>query len=147
MSEVKLCNGSTRRNADTLASLIHFTVSQNDSLLMMDRSIAINTTDKFRNQYVEVTIAVPVGHYIKVNRNFENWNTVRINGFWRNNYDWYNYNDNNGDYDYERGSGLCNERRWALYVGWPAVQIGITAIGIVPGTTMRTRAKKWRLSL
>jgi hypothetical protein len=103
VSEVKLCNGSTRRYADTLASLIHFTISQNDSLLMMDRSIAINTTDKFRNQYVEVTIAVPVGHYIKVNRNFQNWNTVRINSFWRNNYDWYNYNDNNGDYDYERG--------------------------------------------
>ena len=103
VSEVKLCNGSTRRNADTLASLIHFNISQNDSLLMMDRSIAINTTDKFRNQYIEVTIAVPVGHYIKVNRNFQNWNTVRINGFWRNNYDWYNYNDNNGGYDYERG--------------------------------------------
>ena len=70
---------------------------------MADRSIAINTTDKFRNQFVELTIAVPVGHYIKVNRNFEKWNTVRFEGFWRNNYDWYDYNDNNGDYDYERG--------------------------------------------
>jgi hypothetical protein len=103
VSEVKLCNGSTRRDADTLASLIHFTVSQNDSLLMMDRSIAINTTDKFRNQFVEVAIAVPVGHHIKINRNFENRNTVRFEGFWRDNYDWYNYNDDNGDYDYEKG--------------------------------------------
>jgi hypothetical protein len=103
ISEVKLCNGSTRRNADTLASLIHFTILQNDSLLMMDRSIPINTKDKFRNQYVEVAIAVPVGHYIKINRNFEDRNTVRFEGFWRDNYDWYNYNDNNGDYDYEKG--------------------------------------------
>ena len=103
VSEVKLCNGSNRRNADSLASLIHFNVFQKDSLLMADRSIAINTTDKFRNQFVELTIAVPVGHYIKVNRNFEKWNTVRFEGFWRNNYDWYDYNDNNGDYDYERG--------------------------------------------
>ncbi len=103
VSEVKLCNGSTRRNADTLASLIRFNIVQNDSLLMMDRSIPINTTDKFRNQYVEVTIAVPIGHFIKINRNFERWNTVRIEGFWRNNYDWYNYNDNNGDYAYEQG--------------------------------------------
>ncbi len=103
VNEVKLTNGSTRRNADTLASLIRFNVYQQDSLLMMDRSIPINTTDKFRNQFVEVTIAVPVGHYIKVNRNFERWNTVRIEGFWRNNYDWYNYNDNYGDYDYDRG--------------------------------------------
>ncbi len=103
VSEVKLCNGSNRRNADSLASLIHFNVFQNDSLLMADRSIAINTTDKFRNQFVEMTIAVPVGHYIKINRNFEKWNTVRFEGFWRNNYDWYNYSDNNGDFDYERG--------------------------------------------
>jgi hypothetical protein len=67
---------------------------------MMDRSIPINTTDKFRNQYVEVTIAVPVGHFIKVNRNFENWNRVRIDGFW-NNYDW--NDDNNQHFDYEKG--------------------------------------------
>jgi len=100
ISQVKFCNGSTRRNADSLASLMHFDVEQNDSLLMMDRSIPINTTDKFRNQYVEVTIAVPVGHFIKVNRNFENWNRVRIDGFW-NNYDW--NDDNNQHFDYEKG--------------------------------------------
>jgi hypothetical protein len=52
---------------------------------------------------VEITVAVPVGHYIKINRNFEHWNTVRIEGFWRNNYDWYDYNDNNGDFNYEKG--------------------------------------------
>ena len=100
VSQVKFCNGSTRRNADSLASLMHFKIEQNDSLLMMDRSIPINTTDKFRNQYIEVTIAVPVGHYIKVNRNFENWNRVHFQGFW-NDYEW--YNDDSRRYQYEKG--------------------------------------------
>jgi phage shock protein PspC (stress-responsive transcriptional regulator) len=101
VSQVKFCNGSTRRNADSLASLMNFTIEQNDSLLMVDRSIPINTTDKFRNQYIEVTIAVPVGHYIKVSRNFENWNRVHFEGFWHN-YDWFD-DHNYQRYHYEKG--------------------------------------------
>lgn len=102
VSILKMCNGSTRRYADTLLSLINFNISQNDSLLMMDKAITINTTDKFRNQYVEATIAVPVGHYIKIDRNFGYGNRVRFGGFWGGN-DWYyynNYNDNNYDFTY-----------------------------------------------
>lgn len=98
----KFCNGRSRRYADTLASLINFNVSQNDSLLNMDRAISINTTDKFRNQYVEVTIAVPVGHQIKINKAFENHMRVRIEGF-RDGNDWYWYNDDNDEYDYKYG--------------------------------------------
>ena len=99
---MKLCNGRSRRYADTLASLINFNVSQNDSLLMMDRAIPINTTDKFRNQYVEVTISVPVDHRIKINKNFGHHGHVRINGFGRGDErDW--YNDDGNDYDYKFG--------------------------------------------
>jgi phage shock protein PspC (stress-responsive transcriptional regulator) len=89
VSQVRFCNGSTRRNADSLASLMNFNIQQNDSLLMVDRSIPINTTDKFRNQYVQVTVAVPVGHYIKISQNFERGNRVHFQAFWNNNY----YND------------------------------------------------------
>jgi len=99
---MKLCNGRSRRYADTLASLINFNVSQNDSLLMMDRAIPINTTDKFRNQYVEVTISVPVDHRIKINKNFGHHGHVRINSFGREDErDW--YNDDGNDYDYKFG--------------------------------------------
>jgi phage shock protein PspC (stress-responsive transcriptional regulator) len=102
VSILKMCNGSTRRYADTLNSLINFNIAQNDSLLMMDKAITINTTDKFRNQYVEATIAVPVGHFIKIDKNFGYGNRVRLGGFWGGN-DWYyynNYNDNNYDFSY-----------------------------------------------
>ncbi|MEO8821602.1 MAG: PspC domain-containing protein [Ginsengibacter sp.] len=104
VSVLKMSNGRTRRAADTLLPRINFNVSQNDSLLMMDRAITINTTDKFRNQYVEVTIAVPVGHYIKIDKNFGYGNRVRFGGFWGGN-DWYSYNNNNieNDYDFSYG--------------------------------------------
>jgi len=100
---VKMSNGNTRRYADTLKSLINFNVSQDDSLLMMDKAITINTTDKFRNQYVEATIAVPVGHRIKINKTFGYGNRVRFGGFWGGN-EWYYYNnDDVNDYDFSYG--------------------------------------------
>ncbi|HEV2831792.1 MAG TPA: PspC domain-containing protein [Hanamia sp.] len=101
VSVMKLVNGRTRRYADTLAALINFNIYQNDSLLMMDKAIAINTTDKFRNQFVSVTIAVPVGHHIKINKNFSYRNRARFVGFW-NDDDWYDrgYDE---DYDFKNG--------------------------------------------
>ena len=96
---VKMTNGRTRRAADTLLPLIKFNVIQKDSVLMLDRAITINTTDKFRNQYVEVTIAVPVGHFIKIDRNFDRGNRVRFGPFFAGNDAWYYDNDQN-DYDY-----------------------------------------------
>jgi phage shock protein PspC (stress-responsive transcriptional regulator) len=95
----KSANGRSRRYADTTASLINFNVSQNDSLLMMDRAIAINTTDKFRNQYVEVTIAVPVGHQIEISKSFGNNMRVSFDGFSNRN-DWYDDDENDFDYKY-----------------------------------------------
>ena len=103
LSIIKMSNGRSRRFADTLVSLISFNAQQNDSLLMLDRAITVNTTDKFRNQYVEATIAVPVGHYIKVDKNFGYGNRVRYR-FFTQDPDWYYYNnDNDHDYDYSYG--------------------------------------------
>lgn len=100
VSVVKLCNGRTRRDADTLVSTIQFNISQNDSLLKMDRAIKINTTDKFRNQFVEVTIAVPVNHHIKINKNFGYRNRVTIDGWWNDGW----YENNEEDYDFNYGT-------------------------------------------
>ncbi len=96
---IKMCTGSTRRNADTLASLIKFNITQNDSLLLVDRAIAINTTNKFRNQSVEVIIYVPVGHQIKINRNLGYSNNIRVNGPW-NHDEWYNWDEDDFYYKY-----------------------------------------------
>ncbi len=98
---IKMCNGNTRRNADTLASLINYSVFQKDSLLMMDKAIAINTTDKFRNQSVMVIIYVPVGKHIKINKNLDYNRNIRIHGAMFNDDNWYNWEDD--DYDFQYG--------------------------------------------
>jgi phage shock protein PspC (stress-responsive transcriptional regulator) len=103
LSIIKMSNGKTRKFADTLVSLINFNAKQDDSLLMLDRAITINTTDKFRNQNVEATIAVPVGHHIKINGNFGYGNRVKYRLFIQDP-DWYYFNnEDNKDYEYAYG--------------------------------------------
>ncbi len=96
---VKMCNGNTRKDADTLASLIRYNISQNDSVFFADRAIPINTTDKFRNQSVQLIIYVPVGHHIKINKSFGYNNHIRVNGPWNDN-EWFNWEDDDFDYKY-----------------------------------------------
>jgi phage shock protein PspC (stress-responsive transcriptional regulator) len=95
---VKLCNGSTRRDADTLASLIKFRVVQSDSTLYIDRAIAINTTDKFRNQSVILIVYVPENDEIRINKNM-GFNNYRISFPW-NHDDWFDWDENGYYYDY-----------------------------------------------
>ena len=66
---LRMANGQNRRFADTLASLINFNAIQQDSLLVIDKGIPITRSDKFRNQRVVLTIYVPVGKQIRVNKN------------------------------------------------------------------------------
>ena len=66
---LKMVRGGKVRYADTLASLMNFNVAQMDSLLVIDKGIAITRKDKFRNQRIVLTIYVPVGKQIRVNRN------------------------------------------------------------------------------
>jgi len=57
---VKLSNGKTIQNANELASKINFDLTQQDSLVFLDRGIAINKKDKFRNQsyYYDYSCAI-----------------------------------------------------------------------------------------
>ena len=77
---VKLSNGKTVQNANDLASKINFDLTQQDSLVYLDRGIAINKKDKFRNQHIIMTIAVPVGKRIKITNKGWSQTNVRING-------------------------------------------------------------------
>ncbi|MFL9481612.1 PspC domain-containing protein [Chitinophagaceae bacterium LWZ2-11] len=66
---MRLSNGSSKQKAGLLASKINYTAVQNDTSLLLDKGIALNTTDKFRNQHVILTIAVPVGKKILIKEN------------------------------------------------------------------------------
>jgi phage shock protein PspC (stress-responsive transcriptional regulator)/heme/copper-type cytochrome/quinol oxidase subunit 2 len=88
---LKLANGSSKDEAEKLVSRINFNVAQIDSVLMLDRGIGINRQDKFRNQQVIVTVAVPVGKRIYINDNIGWDHDVRLemgngSGYW----DWEN---------------------------------------------------------
>lgn len=85
---LKMVNGRTRRYADTLANMINFNAVQRDSLLIIDKGIAITRKDKFRNQHIVLTVYVPVGKQIRVNRNV-GWGGGNISfGPWGDRNDW-----------------------------------------------------------
>ena len=89
----KFVNGRTRHDADTLAALMNYNVVQKDSSLslLIDRGIPITEQDKFRNQRVVVTIAVPVGKRIRINNRVSSDNWERFQFPWTedgNYYDW-----------------------------------------------------------
>ncbi len=94
----KAARGNTRTEANNLANLIQFNVEQKDTLLQLEKGIAINKVDKFRNQAVIITVYVPVGKQIRINSrtigsqvHFGNSNWDRD---WDNDYyDWNNEED------------------------------------------------------
>lgn len=91
---IKMASGRARKYADTLASKIDYTVQQLDSILYIGRGIPITPQDKFRNQHVIITIAVPIGKVINLSKKLEWRNWEHFNGPWSNNEnDWENAND------------------------------------------------------
>jgi len=112
---VKLSNGKTVQNANELANKINFELTQQDSLVYLDRGIGINKIDKFRNQHIIMTIAVPIGKRIKITNKGWSQTNVNINGRGMrtgtidrissddNWYDEWNEPWDNESYQYERG--------------------------------------------
>ncbi|MBP6000359.1 MAG: PspC domain-containing protein [Sediminibacterium sp.] len=112
---VTMSNGKSISEANMLAQKINFSVTQQDSILMLDRGIAITKTDKFRNQHVIMTIAVPVGKRFKITNKGWSQTNIRVNSrgihsetmnhfggddIW---VDEWNENWDNESYSYDRG--------------------------------------------
>ena len=76
---VTMSNGKSISEANLLAEKINFSVLQQDSTLLLDRGIAITEKDKFRNQHVIMTIAVPVGKRFKITNKGWSQTTFNIN--------------------------------------------------------------------
>ena len=112
---VKLSNGKTVQNANDLANKINFQLTQQDSLVYLDKGIGINRKDKFRNQHIIMTIAVPIGKRIKITNKGWSQTNVNINGHGmrmgtidrissdENWYDEWNEPYDNESYSFERG--------------------------------------------
>jgi hypothetical protein len=76
---VTMSNGKSISEANLLAEKINFSLLQQDSSLLLDRGIAITNKDKFRNQHVIMTIAVPVGKRFKITNKGFSQTTIKVN--------------------------------------------------------------------
>jgi len=76
---VTMSNGKSINEANNYAQKINFSVTQQDSTLFLDRGIAITQKDKFRNQHVIMTIAVPVGKRFKITNKGWSQTNIRVN--------------------------------------------------------------------
>lgn len=99
---VKFSSGSTPTLAENLANRISFNLAQNDSTLYLPKGFTITRNDKFRNQQFLLTIEVPVGKRVEVDRSVDGYRWFNININRRRNWnteweDWdgaYGYNTN-----------------------------------------------------
>lgn len=92
----KFSRGKDRSFANELATKIDYRITQTDSVLNLGKGIAINQTNKFRNQHVLVTIAVPVGKRFIIKDNNRWRSHVKVD-FGNEDYDWNWYEWNDGD--------------------------------------------------
>jgi phage shock protein PspC (stress-responsive transcriptional regulator) len=126
---IRLASGRTRNIAENNAAQIKYTGVQKDSILMMDKGIAINKTDKFRNQRVVLTIYVPAGKRIKIDRSMVWFNNVH---FGNDNYDNWYYESDDEAQDWRTGIEYIMKEDGRLYNldGSPATRSRSTRVNI-----------------
>ncbi len=124
---IKTATGRSRNIAEENAARIQYTGAQKDSVLLMDKGIAINKTDKFRNQRVILTIYVPVGKKIKVDKSISWFNDVHFGS-----------NNDNGDWYYESDSDAQDWKTGVEYKMGADGQL-YTLKGVPAGKDGRTR--------
>jgi phage shock protein PspC (stress-responsive transcriptional regulator) len=76
----KMARGRNRKSASETAETIHYAVSQNDSILYLDKGTTFSKNEKFRGQRIIITIYVPEGKSISIQKcgNFMNRNNLEI---------------------------------------------------------------------
>jgi phage shock protein PspC (stress-responsive transcriptional regulator) len=79
---LKMACGPDKSTANRLAGLMEFNAIQRDSLLVIDKGIAINRSDKFRNQRIILTVYVPVGKQIRIDRSVGWGHDIHFGGPW-----------------------------------------------------------------
>jgi phage shock protein PspC (stress-responsive transcriptional regulator) len=106
---IKFSRGNNARLARDLAGQIVFNVSQVDSVLNLPDGFSVTRNQHFRNQQVLVSVAIPVGRRIVVDKSVDeyNWFNMNFNNrhfrwtrHWNNrNNDWYEEGDDEGDWN------------------------------------------------
>lgn len=111
---IKTATGRSRTLAENNATKIEYNGVQKDSVLLMDKGIGINKTDKFRNQRIVLTIYVPVGKRIKIDKSVTWYNNVHFGDNWDRDDNWYYDSDDMND-DWRTGQEYIMNADGHLY--------------------------------
>lgn len=128
VTAIKMATGRNRSIAESNAAAIKYSGLQKDSVLFMDKGIAINKTDKFRNQHILLTIYVPVGKKIKINRSIGWNNNIQIGSNW--NDDWYYDDDNDNEWSTDTEYTMKSDGKLYDDNGFSSTRKGRTKITI-----------------
>ena len=102
VTTVKKARSSSPREAERIAEMISFPISQTDSILTLPIAFPITTKNKFRNQQVSVQIEVPIGKEIFISDRANNLQSYSVRGNSQGfTFDW----DNDNGYNYMWTSG------------------------------------------
>lgn len=77
--KVRFSRGNNPATARRLAEKIQFTMTQQDSILMLPKGFSISRDDKFRAQQVLVVVEIPVGKRIQLDRSVTNFEWFDVN--------------------------------------------------------------------
>ena len=83
----KNSNGESRQQANALANRIQYPVAQRDTTLYVPKGFGFTKNEKFRNQSVILSIAVPVGKRILINNSVGGWEG-KVHFGWHDDDDW-----------------------------------------------------------
>ncbi len=133
VTTLKYASGRKEMFADSLATSITYNIQQKDSNLILDRGIKINTKDKFRNQRIIVTIYVPKGKRIRVQKNIGWLNQIHFDGL----------SINNSNYDDLDNFFENVERNWQTGVWYTMTKDGLVTLDGKPANSeYKKRGKK-----
>lgn len=94
---IRKARGVSKVEANNLANKIDFIVDQKDSTLKISKGIAINKVDKFRNQQVNIVLAVPIGKRFKITNDIFMGKSFKLDIDDEDD-EWYNYKN---DFDFD----------------------------------------------
>ncbi len=103
----KRSSGPTRDKAYNSAQSIKYALNFKDSVLSLNKGFTVSEQSKFRNQRVVVTIEVPVGKHIYIDRSVNRleWHNITFNGRggdweWEDDHRWSNRGWDDTDVEY-----------------------------------------------
>ena len=109
-STTRFSYGNNPAVAERNAGRISYQIHQSDSTMYLDRGFSVSEETRFRNQRVLVTILVPVGKRILIDRSVDrrlNWDEITVGP-----HDW-NYEDN----DFDGGNWWQTDVEYVMTVG------------------------------